>query len=265
MKLLQRIPRPYRMPFSLAVALHLLLLIFLIIELPHSRKLGMASLANAPKIIHAKAIAQDPIEAQRQHERAIARQKAIKRRKMLARKKALERKKALARKKALERQQALAHKKALEKQKALAEAKAKREAQKKALAQKQKALQEKLLAEQLKKEKEQLAKTRQLAMQGVIDKYMSQVKAAIQQNWHQPFQNAKLYSVYQVSLAPGGVVLAVKLIRSSGDPLLDRSGRLAILKTSPLPVPKDPAVFNQFRQFTIKMSPQGPVGGIIRG
>jgi outer membrane biosynthesis protein TonB len=52
------------------------------------------------------------------------------------------------------------------------------------------------------------------------------------------------------------VITSIELVQSSGDAVLDRSARVALLKSSPLPVPQEAALFDQFRSLRIKMSPQ---------
>lgn len=86
------------------------------------------------------------------------------------------------------------------------------------------------------------------AQQGQVDKYGALIKQAISQQWIIPDSNQKkLQTKLQVSVAPGGMVLNVTITQSSGDAAFDRSARAAVFKSSPLPVPNDPAVFNQFR------------------
>ena len=60
-------------------------------------------------------------------------------------------------------------------------------------------------------------------------------------------------AIFEVSQLPTGEVLAVKLKRSSGNPGLDAAIERAILKSSPLPKPDDPALFQ--RTLEIKYKP----------
>ena len=60
-------------------------------------------------------------------------------------------------------------------------------------------------------------------------------------------------AVFEVNQLPSGEVLAVKLKRSSGNPGLDAAIERAILKSSPLPKPDDPALFQ--RTLEIKYKP----------
>jgi colicin import membrane protein len=60
---------------------------------------------------------------------------------------------------------------------------------------------------------------------------------------------------FDVVLLPGGDVLSVKLKRSSGLPAYDNSVERAIYKAQPLPLPPDPALFQDFRELHLKFRP----------
>jgi len=59
----------------------------------------------------------------------------------------------------------------------------------------------------------------------------------------------------KVNLIPSGDVMSVSVVKSSGNALFDNSVERAVRKASPLPVPKDPSVFKQFRSFTFVFAP----------
>jgi colicin import membrane protein len=131
----------------------------------------------------------------------------------------------------------------------------------------QEKLQQKLLAQQLAEESKAIkaqaareAKQRQAAQaaanRGLLDQYRAKIVRAIQMNWHPLQQDAQRSCQFLVYLAPGGKVTGVELVKTSGDTALDQSARLAIFKASPLPVPHEAAVFDEFRQFRIKMTPE---------
>lgn len=52
-------------------------------------------------------------------------------------------------------------------------------------------------------------------------------------------------AVFEVKQLPTGEILSVRLMRSSGSPSLDTAIERAILKSSPLPKPDDPALFQR--------------------
>ena len=60
-------------------------------------------------------------------------------------------------------------------------------------------------------------------------------------------------AVFEVSQLPSGEVLDVKLRRSSGNAVLDRAIETALHKSSPLPKPDDPSLFQ--RTLEIKYKP----------
>jgi colicin import membrane protein len=93
--------------------------------------------------------------------------------------------------------------------------------------------------------------------QGEVNKYKALILQAISEQWIVPLQaNKKLMCELMIRLAPGGMVLDVQVTKSSGDPSLDSSARAAVLKASPLPVPKDLSMFEPFRQFVLKVKPE---------
>lgn len=96
---------------------------------------------------------------------------------------------------------------------------------------------------------------------GEVDKYKALIIHAISRQWILPDQvNHQLSSQFRIRLAPNGTVLDVQLIRSSGDPILDRSAQSAIYKASPLPVPEDPKAFNVFRDISLTVRPESARG-----
>lgn len=94
-------------------------------------------------------------------------------------------------------------------------------------------------------------------MSGEVDKYKAMIIGAISRQWILPENvDNRLSSQFRIRLAPNGAVLEVSLMRSSGDPILDRSAQSAIYKASPLPVPSDPKVFNIFRDISLTVRPE---------
>jgi len=130
--------------------------------------------------------------------------------------------------------------------------------------QKQKLEQEKALA-QAQAIKNAQIKAETLAAQqrnaGEVDKYKALILNAIRDQWILPENvNPDLSSQFVIRLAPTGSVLEVRLARSSGDMILDRSAQAAIYKASPLPVPHDAQVFNMFREISLTVRPSNARG-----
>ena len=85
--------------------------------------------------------------------------------------------------------------------------------------------------------------------------YIGQIKAKIDRNWLRPPRTAAgLKCVVRVSQIPGGEVVQVEIQSSSGNVAFDRSVEEAVLRSSPLPVPKDPSLFD--RNITITFEPE---------
>lgn len=160
-------------------------------------------------------------------------------------------------------QKDLIHKQLLEdlKKETELQKKAKQKDLEKAFEKELKAQAAKSLQQQLLKEKSRVAAVASAAetqkMRGIVDKYKALILQSIGQHWLVPNGVDKsLSSELMIRVAPGGMVLDVRLVRSSGDSGLDSSARKAVFKASPLPVPSDPEEFEPFRQFILKVKPE---------
>lgn len=92
---------------------------------------------------------------------------------------------------------------------------------------------------------------------GEVNKYKALILQIISQNWLvPPTVDKSLRAELLIRVAPGGVVLDVQVIKSSGDVSLDHSARAAVFKSSPLPVPADADAFDEFRQFVLRVKPE---------
>jgi colicin import membrane protein len=140
------------------------------------------------------------------------------------------------------------------KQKADAEAKRKAEAEQKRKADEaQRREAEQALQSQLAAEQERMEAGR---VQGVVAEYIAYIQERIQRSWLRPPGSvAGLSCVVQVGLIPGGEVARVTIVRSSGDPIFDRSVETAVYKASPLPLPPDAALFKHFRDLRLIFKP----------
>ncbi|VAW77526.1 TolA protein [hydrothermal vent metagenome] len=134
--------------------------------------------------------------------------------------------------------------------------KAEAEKQRKAEEARQKAAAERDMRERLAAEQEHLRAQRDSAMQRMIDKYGLYIKEKVQRSWIRPSgSSASLSCIVSVRLIPGGEVVDVKIVRSSGNAAFDRSVEAAVFKASPLPVPSDPEVMEKFRSITFEFNP----------
>ena len=85
--------------------------------------------------------------------------------------------------------------------------------------------------------------------------YIVQVKDKIEKIWIRPSEPVNgLKCVARLSQIPGGKVVEVEVLTSSGNAAYDRSVRDAVLRASPLPVPKNPSLFD--RNIVITFEPE---------
>lgn len=103
----------------------------------------------------------------------------------------------------------------------------------------------------------QAAQAEQAAAIGrVVDEYQAKIQAKIRRNIVMPPDVAKdALAVFMVTLLPGGSVLNVVQVKSSGNPAYDDAVNRAILKSDPLPLPPDVTLFNRFRELNLKFKP----------
>ena len=140
-----------------------------------------------------------------------------------------------------------------------AEAEKKRKAEEAA---RKKAEAERKAAEQRQREAEaalkaQLAAEEERARaQSALAEFIPYIQERIQRKWLRPAGSpAGLTCLVKVRLIPGGDVVSVSVVRSSGDPVFDRSVETAVLKATPLPLPEDPALFKHFREINFNFDP----------
>ena len=246
----------YRWAFAFAIAFHVTLAIFLFIKFHSSRQFVLDSSVNIIKAVaitgnHSPAqplTVKEPFKPMPETKPAIEKKPITE-----AVKKEVVPETVKAQKTA-----EILQKRLLQEQAAEAQALKKQIAQQTKQAAMQKALQQAIA-----KEKTELSQQSRLSpqAQGEIDKYKALVLQAIANEWIVPQDVADDSSCkLLVNIGPKGVVLNVQLIESSGNSLLDRSAKTAVLKASPLPVP-DGALFNNFRTIRLTVRPQGVSAG----
>jgi len=96
------------------------------------------------------------------------------------------------------------------------------------------------------------------ADQSVIDKYRLPIKQKIEQNWSRPPSARRgMRATLDIRLIPGGEVVSVNLIKSSGNAAFDQSAVTAVQRAKTLPTPSDPRVFDRhFRNITLVFDPK---------
>ena len=89
------------------------------------------------------------------------------------------------------------------------------------------------------------------------DRYLVQIQQKINRSWVRPSGIGEGLSCrLRVRLAPGGTVIAVSVLESSGSGAFDRSASNAVLKADPLPVPGG-GLFEKFRDINFVFNPNG--------
>lgn len=121
----------------------------------------------------------------------------------------------------------------------------------------EKALSEQLAfdAAQLEADQARLKAQQQARRSSELQRYTLALRQQVGQHWVDQGTWQGLETKLMVRLAPGGSVLDVVVVRSSGNIALDRSARAAIYKASPLPVPADPDLFASFQEFQFTFKP----------
>lgn len=142
------------------------------------------------------------------------------------------------------------------KRKAEDEARKKAEAEKKRQAEQARKKAEQEMQARLAAEQEREAAQRRSAMQSMVNEYVLYIQDKVQRSWiRPPSSGADLSCTVEVRLIPSGEVIDAQIVRSSGNSAFDRSVEAAVFKASPLPVPPDPDVMEQFRSLRFEFKP----------
>jgi colicin import membrane protein len=90
----------------------------------------------------------------------------------------------------------------------------------------------------------------------IVDEFSAKISAKIKRNIVEPPDVSKdARAEFLVTVLPGGRVLPPRLIKSSGNASYDSAVERAILKSEPLPMPDDAALFKQFRELKLGFQP----------
>lgn len=88
---------------------------------------------------------------------------------------------------------------------------------------------------------------------GELAQYIALIKQKVERNWAQPAGSAaEIECEVYVSQIPNGEVVGVRIGRCNADPAIVRSVEAAVYKSSPLPLPSNPALFERNLRFVFK-------------
>lgn len=110
-----------------------------------------------------------------------------------------------------------------------------------------------IIEQRKQQEQERLAlKAKQAQMLDEIAKYKAMIQAKIRSRIVMPPDLPGNPVVeFRIILLPGGEILSVDLRRSSGFTVFDDAVERAVYLAKPLPLPPDPALFREFRDFSL--------------
>lgn len=110
---------------------------------------------------------------------------------------------------------------------------------------------------QLKAKLEAEAEARRFAqaVDAARSRYIPIIQQKVDRNWTRPAGLKGLNAGVRVRLTPNGEVISAKVVRSSGNPVFDRSVENAVLKASPLPIPRERGVNEKFRDIQFNFDP----------
>lgn len=105
------------------------------------------------------------------------------------------------------------------------------------------------LARQMAEEEELLA----AADSGLLDQYAEVIRQKVERNWIRPASaRPGISCVVLVKQIPGGDVVDVRVTECNGDAAVVRSIEAAVLRSSPLPPPPDPKLFDRSLRFEFR-------------
>ncbi len=141
---------------------------------------------------------------------------------------------------------------ALEAERKMAEERRRREEE----ARRQREEDERALQQQIAEEQQRLEAERQRLAQQTIGQHSALIRQAVSREWLRPTGSPNdLKATFRVRTIPSGDVVMVETVKTSGDPVFDRSAEAAIRRASPLPVPRDADSYEAFREFNFEFDP----------
>ena len=178
----------------------------------------------------------------------------------IALKEKLEKERKLKEQQELERKKELELRRKDEEKKKLQQAEARKQEEEKRKLEKERLTKEnetKRIAQEQADIKAKLQKEQAAAQRALFDKYVTAIQNHIKRQIVEPPNLQGNPQVeFNVVLIPGGEVLQARMTRSSGVAAYDAAVERAILKASPLPLPADPTLFQNFRELNLKFRPR---------
>lgn len=90
-----------------------------------------------------------------------------------------------------------------------------------------------------------------------VGRYQDMIRSRIRRNIVMPPDvPASAVAEFKVTLLPGGMVMDVQLVKSSGSRVYDDAAERAIYKAQPLPLPTDVGLQKMFRELRLTIKPQ---------
>lgn len=89
-----------------------------------------------------------------------------------------------------------------------------------------------------------------------VEEFVGKIRGKIKRNIVMPPDVPdNVRAEFLVTLLPGGSVLSARLTKSSGNTAYDNAVERAILRSDPLPLPPDAALFSRFRELKLSFKP----------
>lgn len=93
----------------------------------------------------------------------------------------------------------------------------------------------------------------------LLQQWTALVKQKVQSNWNEPANSPpNLSCKVQVDQVPGGTIASAQVVSCNGDDAVKQSVVTAVLRSSPLPPPPEPSLFQ--REFILNFTPQSNSG-----
>jgi len=90
-----------------------------------------------------------------------------------------------------------------------------------------------------------------------VGRYQDMIRSRIRRNIVMPPDvPASAVAEFKVTLLPGGMVMDVQLVKTSGSRVYDDAAERAIYKAQPLPLPTDVGLQKMFRELRLTIKPQ---------